>query len=214
MIGAQRAPPRSYARQRPGGIRQQFKAVLPMVEDIIRGLKGVAELQGPLQASIWDQGDAVGAWIGDKIVAVVFPTPETLPQATEAAGVDAEHGKLALLINPQWQAGQVISDFGFGAKRRDCEQFLTAFQDVYYLKQQRISGDEILVLRSYPGPWQVHLVKPRGLDECIHTQEAKPSYRELEAILKGIEGSSSSQTWAQRLRSEFAFNKDSLNRGK
>lgn len=47
---------------------------------------------------------------------------------------------------------------------------------------------------------------------CV--QEAKPSYRELEAILKGIEGSSSSQTWAQRLRSEFAFNKDSLNRGK
>ena len=65
---------------RPGGIRQQFKAVLPMVESIIRGLKGVSELQGPLQASIWDQGDAVGAWIGDKIVAVVFPTPETLPQ--------------------------------------------------------------------------------------------------------------------------------------
>lgn len=51
-----------------------------MVESIIKGLKGVAELQGPLQASIWDQGDAVGAWIGDKIVAVVFPTPETLPQ--------------------------------------------------------------------------------------------------------------------------------------
>ena len=51
-----------------------------MVESIIKGLKGVAELQGPLQASIWDQGDAVGAWIGDKLVAVVFPTPETLPQ--------------------------------------------------------------------------------------------------------------------------------------
>ena len=51
-----------------------------MVESIIRGLKGVSDLQGPLQASIWDQGDAVGAWIGDKIVAVVFPTPETLPQ--------------------------------------------------------------------------------------------------------------------------------------
>lgn len=50
-----------------------------MVESIIKGLKGVAELQGPLQASIWDQGDAVGAWIGDRLVAVVFPTPETLP---------------------------------------------------------------------------------------------------------------------------------------
>lgn len=51
-----------------------------MVESIIKGLKGVAELQGPLQASIWDQGDAVGAWIGDRLVAVVFPTPETLPK--------------------------------------------------------------------------------------------------------------------------------------
>ena len=40
----------------------------------------MAELQGPLQASIWDQGDAVGAWIGDRLLAVVFPTPETLPQ--------------------------------------------------------------------------------------------------------------------------------------
>ena len=65
-------------------------------------------------------------------------------QATEAAGVDAEQGKLALLINPQWQVGQVVSDFGFGAKRRDCEKFLRGFQDVYYLKQQRISGDEFL----------------------------------------------------------------------
>ena len=45
-------------------------------------------------------------------------------------------------------------------------------------------------------------------------QEAKPSYRELEAVLKDIQGSGSSQTWAQRLRSEFAFNKESLNRKK
>ena len=51
-----------------------------MVESILKGLKGMPQLQGPLQASIWDQGDAVGAWIGDKLVAVVFPTPETLPQ--------------------------------------------------------------------------------------------------------------------------------------
>ncbi len=51
-----------------------------MVESILKGLKSMLELQGPLQASIWDQGDAVGAWVGDKLVAVVFPTPVTLPQ--------------------------------------------------------------------------------------------------------------------------------------
>ena len=70
--------------RRPGGVRQQFKAVLPMVESILQGLKGTPELQGPLQASIWDQGDAVGAWLGDKLVAVVFPTPETLPQVSDS----------------------------------------------------------------------------------------------------------------------------------
>lgn len=60
-----------------------------MVESIIKGLKGVAELQGPLQASIWDQGDAVGAWMGDKLVAVVFPTPETLPQVHPSSSQEA-----------------------------------------------------------------------------------------------------------------------------
>ena len=54
-----------------------------MVEDILKGLKEVRQLQGPLQVNIWDQGDAVGAWIGEKIVAVVFPTPETLPEVQQ-----------------------------------------------------------------------------------------------------------------------------------
>lgn len=53
-----------------------------MVEAILQGLKALPELSGPLEASIWDQGDAVGAWLGKKLVAVVFPTPETLPQVT------------------------------------------------------------------------------------------------------------------------------------
>ena len=51
-----------------------------MVETLLKGLKALPDLEGPLQASIWDQGDAVGAWLGKKLVAVVFPTPETLPQ--------------------------------------------------------------------------------------------------------------------------------------
>ena len=46
-----------------------------MVESILKGLKETPQLQGPLQVSIWDQGDAVCAWIGEKLVALVFPTP-------------------------------------------------------------------------------------------------------------------------------------------
>mmetsp|Transcript_951 Transcript_951/g.2906 ORF Transcript_951/g.2906 Transcript_951/m.2906 type:complete len:209 (+) Transcript_951:59-685(+) len=41
----------------PGGVRQQFKAVLPMVESMLTGLKAVDGLQGALNGEIWDQGD-------------------------------------------------------------------------------------------------------------------------------------------------------------
>jgi hypothetical protein len=43
-----------------------------------QGLKQTEGLQGSLKAEIWDQGDAVGAWISDTLAAVVFPTAETL----------------------------------------------------------------------------------------------------------------------------------------
>jgi len=42
-------------------------------------------------------------------------------------------------------------------------------------------------------------------------QETKPTYRELETLLRKTEGSNSGLTWVQRLQSEFTFNKDSLN---
>lgn len=70
-----------------------------------------------------------------------------LLQAQQAAGADdgtPDEGILTLLVNPQWQPGQVVSDFGFGSRRQNIEKFLSGFQDVYCLKQQRILGDDIL----------------------------------------------------------------------
>ena len=43
-------------------------------------------------------------------------------------------------------------------------------------------------------------------------QEKRPSYRELEELLRATEGSSAGKTWVQRIQSEFAFNRDSLDR--
>lgn len=48
--------------QWPGGVRQQFKAVSPLVEQILRAVKQGEGLQGPMSAEIWDDGDAVGEW--------------------------------------------------------------------------------------------------------------------------------------------------------
>lgn len=37
---------------------------------------------------------------------------------------------------------QVVSDFGFFGRKK-AEQFLASFEDTYYLKQTRISGDSV-----------------------------------------------------------------------
>lgn len=58
----------------PGGIRQQFKAAQPLVEKILKALKQKEGLQGKMTAEIWDQGDATGAWYGDQLCCVLFPT--------------------------------------------------------------------------------------------------------------------------------------------
>ena len=44
---------------------------------------------------------------------------------------------LVLMVNPQWQTGQLISDLGFGPWRRRNEEFIDSFQNVYSLKRLR-----------------------------------------------------------------------------
>ncbi len=46
---------------------------------------------------------------------------------------------LVLMVNPQWQTGQLISDLGFGPWRKRNEEFIDSFQNVYSLKRLRYS---------------------------------------------------------------------------
>ncbi len=45
----------------------------------------------------------------------------------------------------------------FGRARSDAEKFLAALRDVYCLQRVRVLGDDIRLLKCYPGDWQVHL---------------------------------------------------------
>ncbi len=45
----------------------------------------------------------------------------------------------------------------FGRARSDAEKFLAALQDVYCLERVRVLGDDIRLLKCYPGDWQVIL---------------------------------------------------------
>lgn len=49
----------------------------------------------------------------------------------------------------------MISDFGFGARRKTREDFVNSFEMVYFLKRMRMLGEDVRILRRYPGNWQV-----------------------------------------------------------
>ncbi|KAG2447762.1 hypothetical protein HYH02_007220 [Chlamydomonas schloesseri] len=194
----------------PGGIRQQFKAAQPMVESILRTVKQVEGLQGPLAANIWDQGDAVGAWTGKNLACVLFPTASTLDRLNKlCTGPDAP--ELVLIVNPQWETrGNLVSDFGFGARKEASERFIASFADTYSLRQWRVYGDQLRTLRAYPNRWQVHLVQGRNASECIATREAAPSYQEIEALLRDRPDAMMNKSIFDRIQTEFRFNEESL----
>ena len=44
-----------------------------------------------------------------------------------------------------------------GRTRREAEEFIRWFEDVYYLKRLVLAGDDVRVLHAHAGDWQVRL---------------------------------------------------------
>lgn len=193
----------------PGGIRQQFKAAAPLVEGILKQLKQKEGLTGPIDVEIWDQGDAVGAWFGDKLAAVLFPTAETWDQLKKLAERSPTPPELLLIVNPQWELqGNLVNSFGFGARKESAMALIDSFTPTYWLKQLRVAGDDLRVLRAYPGKWQVHVVRRDGSSQLLATFDDQPSYSELEGALKGWPEAASNKSLMDRLRDEVQFIQD------
>ncbi len=52
--------------------------------------------------------------------------------------------ELVLIVNPQWETrGNLVSDFGFGARKEASERFIASFADTYSLRQWRVYGDQL-----------------------------------------------------------------------
>ena len=198
-----------------------FNAILPTVERFLVGVKKTDTLQCTLQSQLLDEGDATALWNGDHLKALLFPTPEAL---IKAKSMDPQDVKLFLLINTQWQEGQVISDFGFGQRKQEIESFLRDFQYTYFLKTYRIEGLGIRsvllfrvswpshvqcsVLRCYPNDWCILLTDKDGQEICLSEEKEKPTYKRMEKLLqeKGL----MSGSLFERLKKEFDFNIQSI----
>ncbi|GAB5357327.1 hypothetical protein AAMO2058_000365200 [Amorphochlora amoebiformis] len=168
----------------PGGIRQQFKAARPMVEQILLGLRRELQTSQMLEGSILDQGDATASWENDKITAVLFPTAETVSYIDQAVKKGAD--RLVLLINPQWNKGgsNFVSDFGWGKKKADAEGLINSFEFSYSFEQRKQGGANIKILRQYPDDWQAMVTEDDRHFDLIGTTENRPSYQTVEGMLK------------------------------
>ena len=191
----------------PGGIRQQYQAVLPMVFELLKTIAG----SGEVKQRVIEDTDGIYAVALKENVAVTFPTAETLDELRRL--VVEKTKKSLVLCNPQWStSGNIIGDFGIGPWRKRSEDFVAQFQTVYSLEEKRIRGESVRVLRAYPHPWQVFVVSDVGDIETLRTFTEKPTYRELETLLLSRKGSVATLDWVERVKREAKFNSDSLQR--
>ena len=195
----------------PGGLRQQFKAAVPLVERILKHLKQQPGLEGPLKPEIIDDADAVGAWSGDSLVLILFPNPETLMnQVKKLCESTTNPNRLVLLVNPQWSTqGQIVSDFGiFPWQKKAAEDFLSTFSPGYSVQNTRINGDYCQWLYTNPTGWQVFVLTGPGAKEntcIIPAQPERPSYKEVESTLRSLPWTMSSKSLAERIVAEADF---------
>ena len=49
-------------------------------------------LNGPLKPEIWDDGDAVAAWTGNNLAAVLFPSAATMDRVSVGRGITQNAG--------------------------------------------------------------------------------------------------------------------------
>lgn len=194
----------------PGGIRQQYKALAPMVGDVLKLLN--KETQEVCQQRVMDDADAVAAITLESDIVVSFPTAEVLD---ELRSIEKSDRRVKIIANPQWNTqGAIIGDFGFGPWKKRAEEFVAKFEQVYYLKEQRIQGEIVRTLKVYPNDWQVFALSPDAnnniVAEPLGTFAERPMYDELKKLLESREGSIAAMNWVERAKREATFNAKSL----
>ncbi|KAL6784659.1 hypothetical protein ACKKBF_B02690 [Auxenochlorella protothecoides x Auxenochlorella symbiontica] len=193
----------------PGGIRQQCRSALPLIEALLRRLKKHPDLAGRLTPRWLDEPDCVALWRSPRLAAAMFVTADTLHEMQ--AQRPEPGGKLLLLfINPQWQSeGQVVSDFGFGRTRKQAERFVGTCEEVYVLRRYRVFGDDVRLLRSYPSTWQLHVMDENGKPQLLGIEQEVPTYSDILKRLEALPSSRLRKGWLQRMMSKGSYDEAS-----
>jgi len=170
-----------------------------------------------VKQQVIDDSDAVVVLKTPAAKAMVFLTAETLPELKKLAAAEEKTGGTLAIVNSQIMNGEgsnLISDLGIGPWKKKNEDFLATFEQAYWISEQRIQGETIRLLKSYPYPWSLYVLTDMNANDTepkfIQTFDEKPSYKELEAILMKREGSVAAMSIIDRVKREATFNATSV----
>ena len=173
----------------------RFATARALAEATLRLVKADRRLQGRLAMAWVDRNDLCCEWVGDRLAAVLSPTPDALPRLRALA--DADPARPLIVFNPAWGepaapgAGRanVVSDFGLGRAAREGEAWAATFTPAAVLARARVKGRELRLFHAAGGPWQTHAVWPNGRGAAlVGTDEARPSYARLAELAATVPG--------------------------
>lgn len=238
----------------PGGARQQIEAAAPLVRDVLAaGLYGDDAAPPTVREAVLDEADGVRVAFAASSesaskdsCAVLLPTAETVSKIRET--LDAEQvgpNRNLILVNPQWRRR---SDFprplsfgglfgGGGGGNDDADYVESVYRPTFSCTSLMVEGDQVRVLRSYPGPWRVYLMTVDNEKEndnvidwrLIGTKDlvekdprtnnkdkddalfdhGKPSYQEIADMITSQDGYVP-RSMTERAAAAFTFIKDTL----
>eukprot|EP00815_Leptocylindrus_aporus_P011509 CAMPEP_0116067344 /NCGR_PEP_ID=MMETSP0322-20121206/10947_1 /TAXON_ID=163516 /ORGANISM="Leptocylindrus danicus var. apora, Strain B651" /LENGTH=335 /DNA_ID=CAMNT_0003554121 /DNA_START=172 /DNA_END=1179 /DNA_ORIENTATION=+ len=171
----------------PGGARQMMDAASPMVSSILTQLtqKYEGSSISDIRDSVIDSNDGVRALFSvasddpkRDACAVLLPSADTISQLQS---LDEQVGskRCMIITNSQWKRK---SDFGgvfgsFGTEKSI--SFVNNFEPIYYMTSLMVDGEQIRILRAYPGQWRVFLMKIDDIDVYNQSRDGGISWVEI-----------------------------------
>lgn len=133
----------------PGGIRQKFFVLEPMISETLKKL-GFSADEIKKRTFIDEEADAVYIWDAKGYQLVTFPLPDTIPNLAERVRWNDDSSILAI-VNQQF--------FLDPMSKQESKDFQEAAEVCYILENLNMRGPGAmpvrgLVYRKYPGPFQ------------------------------------------------------------
>ena len=186
----------------PGGIKQKFDTLVPMLEPVLRKLNfsSSASAQRSYLGQFGEE-DSIGLFQDGPICLVAFPTPESIDELRTMLHDDSgqQRERLIVLVNPQIFLDPLSAE--------SSRKFIASAETIYSLVQLNLKGlsgflpVRGILFREYPNPWLAGRRLDVGGYTLLQTFASKPPRPVLDEIfMEDSRVRDRDLTFAQRLQ--------------